>query len=165
MAALIKARADLNALDRQRYDALTIAAVAGNLKIVSLLLKAGAKSGQTTSPYDGTALIATAHLGHVDITKALIAAGAPLDHVNNLGWTALIEAIVLGDGGPRHTAIVAALVKAGANPEHRRPPGRAAPDAGPPARLHQDCHDPRKRPCKALGSGPSLLLSRDHSKS
>ena len=116
VAALIKAGADLNALDRQRYDALTIAAVAGNLKIVRLLLKAGAKSGQTTSPYDGTALIATAHLGHVAITKALIAAGAPLDHVNNLGWTALIEAIVLGDGGRRHTAIVTALVKAGANP-------------------------------------------------
>jgi ankyrin repeat protein len=114
-AALIKAGANLNALDKQRYDALTIAGVAGNLAIVRLLLKAGAKPGQTTSPYDGTALIATAHRGHVEIVKALIAGGAPLDHVNNLGWTALIEAIVLGDGGPRHTAIVAALVKAGAN--------------------------------------------------
>jgi uncharacterized protein len=34
--------------------------------------------------------------------------------VNNLGWTALIEAIVLGDGGERHTAVVKALVEAGA---------------------------------------------------
>ena len=114
-AALIRAGADLNALDKQRYDALTIAGVAGYTAMVRLLLKAGAKPGQTTSPYDGTALIATAHRGHVAIVRALIAAGAPLDHVNNLGWTALIEAIVLGDGGPRHTAIVAALVKAGAN--------------------------------------------------
>ena len=32
----------------------------------------------------------------------LIAAGAPLDHVNNLGWTALMESIVLGDGGTAH---------------------------------------------------------------
>ena len=47
--------------------------------------------------------------------RALIRAGAPLDHVNNLGWTALIESIVLGDGGPRHTATLAALVDAGAN--------------------------------------------------
>ena len=43
------------------------------------------------------------------------AAGAPLDHVNNLGWTALIESIVLGDGGPRHVATLRALVQAGAN--------------------------------------------------
>ncbi len=114
-AALIQAGADLNALDKQRYDALTIAGVAGNLAIVRLLLRHRAKPGQTTSPYEGTALIATAHRGHVAIVKALIAAGAPLNHVNNLGWTALIEAIVLGDGGPRHTAIVAALVKARAD--------------------------------------------------
>ena len=45
----------------------------------------------------------------------LIAAKAPLDHVNNLGWTALIESIVLGNGGKRHIACLDALVKAGAN--------------------------------------------------
>jgi hypothetical protein len=39
------------------------------------------------------------HLGHDEIVRQLIAAGAPLDHVNNLHWTALIESIVLGDGG------------------------------------------------------------------
>jgi ankyrin repeat protein len=45
----------------------------------------------------------------------LIAAKAPLDHVNNLGWTALIESIVLGDGGKRHAAVLKQLVDAGAN--------------------------------------------------
>ena len=45
----------------------------------------------------------------------LIAAGAPLDHVNNLGWTALMESIVLGNGGKNHTDSLEALVKAGAN--------------------------------------------------
>ena len=45
----------------------------------------------------------------------LIAAGAPLDHVNNLGWTALIESIVLGNGGRNHTDTLEALVKAGAD--------------------------------------------------
>ena len=47
--------------------------------------------------------------------RELIRAGAPLDHVNNLGWTALIESIVLGDGGARHIATLKALVDAGAN--------------------------------------------------
>ena len=68
-----------------------------------------------TSPYDGTALIAAAHLGHVDVVKALIAAGAPLDHVNNLNWTALIESSVLGDGGSNHVACLTALIEAGAD--------------------------------------------------
>jgi len=68
-----------------------------------------------TSRYDGTALIAAAHLGHDGVVRQLIAAGAPLDHVNNLHWTALIEAVVLGDGGPRHQARVAALLAAGAS--------------------------------------------------
>ena len=45
----------------------------------------------------------------------MINAGAPLDHVNNLQWTALIEAIVLGDGGPRHQATLKALLAAGAS--------------------------------------------------
>ena len=45
----------------------------------------------------------------------LIAARAPLDHVNNLKWTALIESIVLGDGGKNHTETLRALVEAGAD--------------------------------------------------
>ena len=50
------------------------------------------------------------------MVRQLIAAGAPLDHVNNLHWTALIEAIVLGDGGRRHQATRATLLlRAGAN--------------------------------------------------
>jgi ankyrin repeat protein len=60
-------------------------------------------------------LLAAAHLGHAAVVRTLIGAGAPLDHVNNLGWTALIESIVLGDGGPRHLATLKALVEAGAN--------------------------------------------------
>ncbi|MGC2054606.1 MAG: ankyrin repeat domain-containing protein, partial [Pseudolabrys sp.] len=50
-----------------------------------------------------------------EVVRILIAAKAPLDHVNNLGWTALIESIVLGDGGKRHTVTLKALVDAGAN--------------------------------------------------
>lgn len=48
--------------------------------------------------------------------KMLIDAGAPIDHINNLGWTALHEAIVLGTGGDAHLAAVRMLLNAGANP-------------------------------------------------
>lgn len=112
---LANAGADLGALENDRYDAVTIAAVADDEETLRLLLSLGASAKLTTSRYDGTALIAAAHLGHVGVVKQLIAAGAPLDHVNNLHWTAAIEAVVLGDGGPRHQQTLQALVEAGAN--------------------------------------------------
>jgi ankyrin repeat protein len=115
IAALAKAGADLNAKERDRYDAVTIASVADDPETLRLLIRLGASAKQVTSRYDGTALIAAAHLGHDEVVRILIEAGAPLDLVNNLGWTALIESIVLGNGGARHTATLRALVNAGAN--------------------------------------------------
>jgi ankyrin repeat protein len=112
---LAKAGANLDRLEDDRYDAVTIASVADDPATLALLLSLGANPGQTTSRYDGTALIAAAHLGHDEVVRRLIAAGAPLDHVNNLHWTALIESIVLGDGGPRHQRTLAALLDAGAS--------------------------------------------------
>ena len=112
---LAAAGADLNAFDYQRYDPVTIAAVANDEETLARLLQLGASARNVTSPYDGTALIAAAHLGHVGVVRQLIAAGAPLDHINNLHWTALIEAVVLGDGGRNHTEIVRLLLAAGAN--------------------------------------------------
>jgi len=82
---------------------------------LAVALEVGCSAKSVTSRYDGTALIAAAHLGHAEVVRTLIGAGAPLDHVNHLGWTALIESIVLGDGGARHTATLQALVDAGAN--------------------------------------------------
>jgi ankyrin repeat protein len=116
MRALAAAGADVNALDSQIYDAVTIAAVADDPETMSIAISLGNKATNITSRYVGTALIAAAHLGHDEVVRRLIAAGAPLDHVNNLGWTALIEAVVLGDGGPRHVASAEALLKAKANP-------------------------------------------------
>jgi ankyrin repeat protein len=113
--ALLKAGADTAALESGRYDAVTIAAVADDEETLRILLAGGASAKLVTSRYDGTALIAAAHLGHDGVVRQLIAAGAPLDHVNNLHWTALIEAVVLGDGGQRHQATLQALLKAGAS--------------------------------------------------
>ncbi len=113
--ALIQAGADTGALENDRYDAVTIAAVADDEETLRTLLSLGASAKLVTSRYDGTALIAAAHLGHDGVVCQLIAAGAPLDHVNNLHWTATIESIVLGNGGARHQATLRALVDAGAN--------------------------------------------------
>ena len=113
--ALVAAGGDLHMLENDRYDCVTIAAVADDEETLRLLLSLGASARQVTSRYDGTALIAAAHLGHDGVVRQLIAAGAPLDHVNNLHWTAVIEAIVLGNGGKRHQQTLRALIDAGAD--------------------------------------------------
>ncbi len=115
MQMLVAKGANPNALENQAYDAVTIAAVADDVETLKVALALGNAATNITSPYDGTALIAAAHLGHDEVVRLLIEAGAPLNHINNLGWTALIEAVILGDGGPRHQATVAHLVKAGAD--------------------------------------------------
>lgn len=115
MRALVALGADPNALESDRYDIVTIAAVANDLPTLKVALEIGCSAKNITSRYDGTALIAAAHLGHAEVVRELIQARAPLDHVNNLGWTAVIESIVLGDGGPRHVATLKALIDGGAN--------------------------------------------------
>lgn len=114
MRALVRLGADPRALDAQRYDTVTIAAVADDIETMRVALEIGGDPKAITSPYDGTALIAAAHLGHAEIVRVLIDAGAPLDHINNLSWTALIEAVILSDGGARHQRTVNHLIVAGA---------------------------------------------------
>jgi uncharacterized protein len=115
ITALLAGGADPALLDNQRYDAVTIASVRDDVPTLKVLLANGASAKLITSIYDGTALIAAAHLGHDGIVRELVAAGAPLDHVNNLGWTALMESVVLGDGGRRHTETLRILLEAGAD--------------------------------------------------
>jgi ankyrin repeat protein len=115
--ALLRLGANANALDAQRYDILTIAAVHNDIDMLNIALEGGANPRNVTTYTDGTALSAAAHLGHVEVVRILIAHKAPLDHVNGRGWTALHEAVVLGNGGPNHVATVEALVKAGADPD------------------------------------------------
>jgi ankyrin repeat protein len=68
-----------------------------------------------TDSYNGTGLIRAADRGHVEIVRELLRTPIDVDHVNRLGWTALLEAVILGDGGPRHTEVVRLLVAAKAS--------------------------------------------------
>jgi hypothetical protein len=49
------------------------------------------------------------------MVRALLETEIDVDHVNNLGWTALLEAVILGDGGKAHQRIVRMLLDAGAD--------------------------------------------------
>ncbi|HQU68176.1 MAG TPA: ankyrin repeat domain-containing protein [Albidovulum sp.] len=115
LKSLAEGGADMNAQDEVGYDVVTIAAVAGDADLMSLALDLGNRPDLIHTNWDGTALIAASELGHVEVVRRLVAAGSPLDHVNNLGWTALLEAVILGDGGPAHQETVRILVEGGAD--------------------------------------------------
>jgi uncharacterized protein len=124
--ALLRLGANPNAFDAQRYDIVTIAAVQNDIEMLNIALQNGANARNVTTPADSTALITAAHLGHVEVVRILIAHKAPLDHVNARGWTALHEAVALGNGGPNHVATVEALVKAGADTDIKDRQGATA---------------------------------------
>jgi len=111
---LVEAGADVDRQDRTRQSAFLIATSEGYFDLLLLTLAAGADVHRTDS-YNGTGLIRAAHHAHVEIIRELLRTEMNVNHVNRLGWTALLEAIILGDGGPRHTETVQLLVQAGAD--------------------------------------------------
>ena len=111
---LIEAGADVNAKDNIRDTPFLYAGAEGRNEILKLILATGRANLADTNRYGGTALIPAAHHGHPETVRILLGTTIDIDHVNNLGWTALLEAVILGDGGPVHQAIVGLLVDAGA---------------------------------------------------
>jgi ankyrin repeat protein len=112
---LIEAGANPNIKDNIQDSAFLYAGAEGRNEILKAILDTGKADLASTNRYGGTALIPAAHHGHPETVKILLRTGIDKDHVNNLGWTALLEAVILGDGGKVHTEIVRLLVKAKAN--------------------------------------------------
>ncbi|TCM65209.1 hypothetical protein EC844_11547 [Acinetobacter calcoaceticus] len=112
---LILAGADVNAQDAMQNTPFLYAGAEGDTEIVKLALQHGAKF-DIYNRYKGTALIPAAEKGHVE-TVALLAntPNYPINHVNRLGWTALMEAVILSDGGPKHQQTLKILLDAGAD--------------------------------------------------
>ncbi|MEO9076703.1 MAG: ankyrin repeat domain-containing protein, partial [Gelidibacter sp.] len=112
---LISAGADVNAQDDLLNSPHLYAGASGDLSILKMSLANGAKF-DIYNRYGGTALIPAAEKRHLEVVKILTEIpDYPIDHVNNLGWTALMEAIILGATGETQVAIVKVLVDAGAD--------------------------------------------------
>ncbi len=111
---LVAAGADVNAKDDTEQSAFLIATseVGDDTRLLELTLGNGADVDAKDS-YNGTGLIRAADRGHVAIVRRLLATAIDVDHVNRLGWTALLEAIILGGGDARHTEVVRRLVAHG----------------------------------------------------
>ena len=112
---LLDAGADPNAKDSIEDSAFLYAGAEGFNDILLATLTHGADVTSLTR-FAGTALIPASEHAHVETVRILIDAGVPLDHMNNFGWTALHEAIVLGDGGEGAAQVVRMLLEAGADP-------------------------------------------------
>ncbi|HKX67728.1 MAG TPA: hypothetical protein VJN29_10930, partial [Intrasporangium sp.] len=66
--------------------------------------------------FGGVSVIPASERGPVDYVRRVVRTGIDVNHVNDLGWTAMLEAVVLGDGGRRHQEIVRILLDADADP-------------------------------------------------
>ena len=117
-SALIAAGADVNHKDDTIQSPYLLATSElpeeTGLEILELTLAAGADVHSLDS-FRGTGLIRAADRGYVEIVRRLLETDIEIDHVNNLGWTALLEAILLGGGDGAHTDVVRVLVDAGAD--------------------------------------------------
>ncbi len=111
---LVAMGGDPDALDHQHDTPWLVTGVTGSVQMLEALLPAKPDLG-ILNRYGGTSLIPASERGHVDYVRRVLATGIHVDHVNRLGWTALLEAVVLGDGGPAHQEIVRLLLAAGAD--------------------------------------------------
>jgi ankyrin repeat protein len=112
--ALIAAGADVKVQDETQQSAYLIATSEGYLELLEMTLDAGADVRSLDS-YNGTGLIRAAERGHFDVVARLLETDIVVDHVNRLGLTALLEAVMFGDGGPRYAETVRLLIAAGAD--------------------------------------------------
>lgn len=122
---LVHVGADPDAVDDRSDTPWLVTGVTGSVAMGRLLLDAGADL-TLRNRFGGLSPIPASERGHVAYVRWVTTTDVDLDHVNDLGWTALLEAVVLGDGGPRHRAVVQALLDAGADPTIRDRQGRTA---------------------------------------
>lgn len=110
---LVSYGADVNLQDNMLDSPFLYAGATGQTTMLRLFLAHGARF-DIFNRYNGTALIPACERGHVETVKLLTSTkGFPIDHINRLGWTALLEAVILGDGSSRYQEIVGILKAAG----------------------------------------------------
>lgn len=112
---LVEAGGDVNQQDDRKDSAFLLAGAEGD--VATLRVVAPSADPTILNRFGGTALIPAAERGHVEAVRFLLdETRVNVNHVNNLGWTALLEAIVLSSGGPPHQEIVRLLLAHGADP-------------------------------------------------
>ena len=112
---LVAMGASPDALDDRHDTPWLVTGVTGSVAMLEALLPANPDL-TIRNRFGGVSVIPASERGHVDYVRRVVRTGIDVNHVNDLGWTAMLEAVVLGDGGRRHQEIVRILLDAGADP-------------------------------------------------
>jgi len=113
--SLMAAGASINARAKNKDTPWLLAGASGRTEIIRAMIPLGPDLS-IRNRYGGNALIPACERGHVETIKLLLTTAIDVNHVNNLGWTCLLEIVILGDGGPRHVEAARLVLDAGANP-------------------------------------------------
>lgn len=114
-ALLIEAGASVNQQDDMKNSPYLYAAAEGYVDILRLMK--GKIDPTVTNRYGGIGLIPACERGSVEAVEWILNnTTSNIDHINNLGWTPLLAAIILGDGSSHYQRIVELLLSSGANP-------------------------------------------------
>lgn len=126
---LIDAGADVNKQDAIQDSPYLFAAAQGRTEILKYIIEHAEPNQQIYNRYGGNALIPAAEKGHIENVRLLLADGkVDIDHQNNFGYTALIEAVALREGTQLYQDIVRLLLEAGADKSLRDNSGKTAMD-------------------------------------
>ena len=112
---LIDAGANINAQAANQDTPWLLAGALGRTAVLRHMLPKGPDFG-VRNRFGGNALIPACERAHVDTVAFLVNTPIDVNHVNKLGWTCLLEIVILGDGGPRHVEVTKLVLAAGANP-------------------------------------------------
>jgi uncharacterized protein len=112
---LIEAGSNINAQAANRDSPWLLAGALGRTEMLRHMIPKG-PDFSLRNRFGGNALIPACERAHVDTVKLLLTTKIDVNHVNNLGWTCLLEIVILGDGGPRHVEVTKLVLAAGADP-------------------------------------------------
>lgn len=123
---LLENGSDVNQRDNMLLTPWICAAANGFYEILDM----GAPKADVklANRFGGTALLPSSEKGFLKAVDVAIKAGVPVNHINDLGWTALQEAVILGDGGSLYRLILRLLMNAGADPTTLDHDGKTAID-------------------------------------
>ncbi|KFK94057.1 MULTISPECIES: ankyrin repeat domain-containing protein [unclassified Serratia (in: enterobacteria)] len=116
VALLISAGADIDKQDQTCFNPFLLSCLNNDLTLLRLILPAKPDLDRLTR-FGGVGITPASEKGHVEIVRELlIHTDINVNHTNFVGWTPLLEAIVLNDGGAKQQEIVKLLLDHGANP-------------------------------------------------
>lgn len=113
---LLQAGASPNIQAANQDTPWLLAGASGRTAILAAMIPRG-PDFTLRNRFGGNALIPACERGHVETVALLLTTPIDVNHINRLGWTCLLEIVLLGDGGPRHQAVARMVLSAGADPK------------------------------------------------